>query len=449
MSERKKSVVYDVVNNSKSFFKLISDVETFVYTTNSNISKKINDVFSNKKGKDEKIEAEKQERNAWAQKFAGMDYEQDENRKNFYRIEEDQFNPKLKEVPVYELITQYLQGDEELANFVEVKEDTAIFKKAEKPKEYDRQRLLKGKHLIEDFENDIFGIYQKNEKLKDGDKFKISQASIERYGSFTYIISAFDGTKENLDRVKENSNKPIDKRYLNILFDYLTDKSSVNETSKRLFLEMHGIRYDLAEKYKPNMTDEEMKWLAVLSNQGQDANLCLKSSEESLKSVAELISRTGGENINVQNEMVKTAIKSDVDKILKEPDDRGRIIDRRDGASDVLVLKNEEPGDPNPYISITSVSPYETKHLISFPANLDLNSLDGQKVISFYKSARKYTDLLETLENTELDKIISQKRDITHEEAMLNPMSAEEKMAYQKQYQEAVDAIQNSKKYNE
>lgn len=432
MSERKKSVVYDTVDKANKLKTTYENFTTDIYKIYLKFKQKTDDLLTGKSKKKEEIEKEKAEKQSWAKELLGSNAEYgvvDDARNSFYSINKNEYeNKELRECTPYEMIMKYLEGDTELANFVEVKEDDTIFKKKEKPKEFDSQRLLKGKHLIEDFNNDISKtIAQRTSHITtfNGKEYKFLDSTVDRYGSLKHVVEAFGGSKENLEDVQKNACKPLEKRYVNILLDYLTDKASLNQTTHRLFREVHGIRYDLAEKYDPNMSDDKENALAFFSScseLGQDPNLQLTQNESSIMNVSNYLLQNGG--MSLTDVVLNEVIEDDIHEVCKlheygmykTADDLMRTIGRTGGsAQNTVILRNNQPGEKDPelsYIEMDCIT-NDSKHLITVPSSIDLNSPIGDNIKLLYRSAATYDDLLtKFVENpgryeldNELDKI--------------------------------------------
>jgi len=357
----------------------------------------------------------------------GLSY--DSNRSEFSVIDKNVYEDPTKISTGVEDIEAYLTKTDE-KNFFDAKKN-----KKEKEIVYDPERLQKTQKLKEEFEsNKIFNFEEKN-KMLAGKANVASKAAIEKYGLLNRIISAYAGNKEDLAKIKEEPNQTLVKNFSNIVSSYLRGETDERITGNNLFMQMHGVDHT---KMPSDMDTEKLVSLCALAENHQNPEQFTGLSTKTIENINDLII-TG--NTNPEKIALEQSIDSIIEDTLTKGDQMKDLQTRSDGPVDTIYFSNEGEG----IVDVLHISTDEK--LVARYDDNEKAYIEGSRenIANAFKMDITTKEALSN-DKDELTKKIEVYRETTEIEALTNPMSKEEKAAYDREVQAELD--KHNKKVN-
>ena len=405
----------------EKIIKATDDLSTKIYRAGRTMKEKYEDTTKGKTA----ANVEQMKHNEYNQKmlsqflggeapdFAEEGLQVDSNRKNMDMIDNEYHEP-TKVLNAQEEIENFLY-DLDNANFADLEEDKKHQKNEVKP--YNENQLNKGKALLNDFENNGFNFNEIRDSVKNKGINLNNNMLVERYGQLNAIIHAFSGDKIALASIDTKQFENVNKRFIDLLKNYMNGNVEKEEVGKKLFGEICGID---SEKITPDISQNKLASLCSISLLGQNISEDLtKSNEGKLESIIEIIKR--GDAVNISEMIIKDSIAEIFDKTRKEGDQvKDFDIAREGGTIHTLYFENEGNGAVSVYHDSASGSSLVAKQ--DEQGNYVRDDMEVN-LINAFKKDKGVRKELDGTSRTDLQKEIDKFRTDTTREAAAHKLS--------------------------
>ncbi len=329
-------------------------------------------------------------------------------------IIDTEFHEPTKVLNAQEEIESFLY-DLDNANFADVEENKKKNKNEVEP--YSAEQVNKGQKLLNEFENNGFGFNEVRDAVKNKGINLNNNMLVERYGQLNAIIRAFSGDRTALSSIDTKQFSNVNKRFINLLKNYMGGNISKEETGKKLFGEVCGID---SNKMTPDISQNKLASLCSISLLGQNVSEDLiESNEGKLESIIEIVKR--GDAVNIQEMIIKDSIAEIFDKTRKEGDQvKDFDIAREGGTIHTLYFENEGNGAVSVYHDSASGSSLVAKQ--DEQGNYVRDDMEAN-LMNAFKRDKGVRQELDGTARTDLQKEIDKFRTDTTREAAAHKLS--------------------------